>query len=104
SLDIFQYDEQYDENENKYKQIRKTILGESTGDEDETSSSSSNSDGEEEKQDDQVENENQQSIIDATDANLGSFFRIMFLTLRLNKGAEKCARKLLQKNTRPGAE
>ncbi|CAF4989034.1 unnamed protein product [Rotaria sp. Silwood1] len=92
-LDIFQYDEQYDENENKYKQIRKTILGESTGDEDESSSSSSNSD-----------DENQQSIIDATVANLGTFFRIMFLTLRLNKGAEKCARKLLQKNTRPGAE
>ncbi|CAF4153475.1 unnamed protein product [Rotaria sordida] len=54
-LDVFQYDEQYEENEEKYKQIRRTILDETNVNEDESSSSSSNSD-EEEKQDDQVKN------------------------------------------------
>ncbi|CAF2739363.1 unnamed protein product [Rotaria sp. Silwood2] len=52
-LDVFQYDEQYEENEEKYKQIRRTILSETNVNEDESSSSSSNSD-EEEKQDDRV--------------------------------------------------
>ncbi|CAF4265209.1 unnamed protein product, partial [Rotaria sordida] len=50
-LDVFQYDEQYEE---KYKQIRITILDETNVNEDESSSSSSNSD-EEEKQDDRVQ-------------------------------------------------
>ena len=40
--DIFKYDENYEENEEKYKEIRKTILGESS--EDESSSGSSGSD------------------------------------------------------------
>jgi len=48
-LDVFKYDEQYEENEGKYKEIRKNILDESSGDEDESSSADSDEEGGEKK-------------------------------------------------------
>ncbi|CAF3421917.1 unnamed protein product, partial [Rotaria sp. Silwood2] len=39
--EVFKYDEEYEVNENKYKQIRKTILNENSDDEDESSSNTS---------------------------------------------------------------
>ncbi|CAF4906281.1 unnamed protein product, partial [Rotaria magnacalcarata] len=48
-LDVFQYDKQFEENEEKYRKIRRIILDE-TSDNDE--------------EDDRMENENQQSLID----------------------------------------
>ncbi|CAF3494753.1 unnamed protein product [Rotaria sp. Silwood1] len=45
-LDVFQYDEQCEENEAKYKEIRKTSLHENSNNEDESSSASSNNDEE----------------------------------------------------------
>ena len=52
-LDVFQYDEQYEENERKYKKIRKTILNENS--DDEHKSNSNSSDNDEEQDDDVVE-------------------------------------------------
>ncbi|CAF0979512.1 unnamed protein product [Rotaria sp. Silwood1] len=48
-LDVFQYDEQCEENEAKYKEIRKTSLHENSNNEDESSSASSNNDEEEQQ-------------------------------------------------------
>jgi pre-mRNA-splicing factor CWC22 len=59
-LDVFKYDEQYEENEEKYKEIRKTILDESSGDEDESSSDSSDSDEEGDGKKDDVDEEEQE--------------------------------------------
>ena len=57
-IDVFKYDDQYEENENKYKEIRKTILDESSGDEDE--SSGSGSDDEDDEKKDDVDEEEQE--------------------------------------------
>ncbi len=50
-VDVFKYDDQYEENEEKYKEIRKTILDESSEDEDDSSSSDSDEDGDGKKDD-----------------------------------------------------
>ena len=129
-LDVFKYDDQYEENENKYKEIRKTILDESSDDEDGSSSSGSDDD-EDEKKDDADEEEQvsaadsklisfsfqdsiiksfdiledkQQTIIDQTETNLVTLRRTIYLTIQSSIGAEECAHKLLKMNLRPGQE
>ena len=57
-LDVFKYDDQFQENEEKYKEIRKTILDESSDDDAESSSSDSDDDDDEKKED--VDEEEQQ--------------------------------------------
>ena len=44
--DVFKFDENFEENEEKYKEIRKTILGEDSDDDDESGSGSSDTDEE----------------------------------------------------------
>lgn len=56
-LDIFKFDENYEENEEKYKQIRKTILDEPSDDEDGSGSESSDTDEGDGKEDDVDEEE-----------------------------------------------
>ena len=63
SLDVFKYDEHYEENETKYKEIRKTILDESS--EDESSSADSDED-DDEKKDDVDEEEQEVNAADST--------------------------------------
>jgi pre-mRNA-splicing factor CWC22 len=112
-LDVFKYDEQYEENEEKYKEIRRTILDESSGDDDESSSAESDNDEEgdgkkddvdEDEQIDPVEKEKQQTIIDQTETNLVTLRRTIYLTIQSSIGAEECAHKLLKMNLRPGQE
>lgn len=109
-LDVFKYDDQYEENENKYKEIRRTILDESSDEDDGSSGSGSSSDDdeddEEKKEDvDEEENKNKpQTIIDQTETNLVALRRTIYLTIQSSIGAEECAHKLLKMNLRPGQE
>ena len=130
-VDVFKYDDQYEENENKYKEIRKTILDESSDDEDESSGSDTDDEGgdkkddvdeEEEQEVDQGESKSsifiridstfssyfledkQQTIIDQTETNLVTLRRTIYLTIQSSIGAEECAHKLLKMNLRPGQE
>ena len=130
-LDVFKYDDQFEENENKYKEIRKTILDESSDDEDGSSSSGSDDDDDDEKKEDADEEEQvnevdskqisfsfpdsiknsfdiledkQQTIIDQTETNLVTLRRTIYLTIQSSIGAEECAHKLLKMNLRPGQE
>lgn len=50
-VDVFKYDDQYEENEQKYKEIRKTILDESSDDEEGSSGSDTDEDDDEKKED-----------------------------------------------------
>ena len=71
--DVFKYDDQYEESEEKYKQIRKTILDEATDDEDDSSSGSSDTDEEADKNADDVDEEEQQMATEAgSKSNLSS--------------------------------
>lgn len=58
-LDVFKYDDQYEENENKYKEIRRTILDESSDedDDDESGSGSSSDDEDDEDKKEEVDEE-----------------------------------------------
>ncbi|CAF1200519.1 unnamed protein product [Adineta steineri] len=111
-LDVFKYDEQYEENEEKYKEIRKTILDESSDDESSSGSSDSDDDEDDKKDDadeeeqevDPAEKEKQQTIIDQTETNLVTLRRTIYLTIQSSIGAEECAHKLLKMNLRPGQE
>ncbi|CAF3980029.1 unnamed protein product [Rotaria magnacalcarata] len=75
-LDVFQYDKQFEENEEKYKKIRRTILDETSDNDDESSTCSLDTD----EEDDRME------------------------TIDLNNDAEKCACKLLKMNASLGQE
>ncbi|CAF4375103.1 unnamed protein product, partial [Adineta steineri] len=105
-------DEQYEENEEKYKEIRKTILDESSDDESSSGSSDSDDDEDDKKDDadeeeqvvDPAEKEKQQTIIDQTETNLVTLRRTIYLTIQSSIGAEECAHKLLKMNLRPGQE
>lgn len=125
---MFKYDENYQENEDKYKEIRKTILDEAS-DDDSSSGSSDSSDDENGKENDVDEEEaavtesksmptsipltsvmillsiaKQQTIIDQTETNLVTLRRTIYLTIQSSVGAEECAHKLLKMNLRPGQE
>ena len=77
NLDVFKYDEQYEESENKYKEIRKTILDEESDDDDGSSSSGSsdedddkNEDADEEEQVNEAESKNNFDPLQSTKLNL----------------------------------
>lgn len=95
-LDKFTYDEEYELNENKYKQIRKQILDKNSDVEDESSSDSSDSD----KEDDTNEEKQKERIIDQTEINLGRFHHKICLIIETSVQAEQCAHKLLKINLR----
>ncbi|CAF4006564.1 unnamed protein product [Rotaria sp. Silwood1] len=98
-LDVFKYDEQYEENEAKYKEIRKIILNETSDDENESSSYSSDSD-----EVDDVGEKEQQTIVDQTETNLVTLRRTIYLTIQSSIDVDECAHKLLKMNIRPGQE
>ncbi|CAF2111461.1 unnamed protein product [Rotaria magnacalcarata] len=112
-LDVFKYDDEYEENERKYKEIRKTILDESSADEDGSSDSSDSDDDDdndgtkdvdEEEQGAGAAQTKQDTIIDQTETNLVALRRTIYLTIQSSIGAEECAHKLLKMNLRPGQE
>jgi pre-mRNA-splicing factor CWC22 len=117
---VFKYDDKFEENEEKYKDLRKTILDENS-DDDEMSSSDSDDVDEEEQEVNVAESksnysfvtlnknlffseEQQQTIIDQTETNLVTLRRTIYLAVQSSIGAEECAHKLLKINLRPGQE
>ncbi|XP_071942804.1 uncharacterized protein [Antedon mediterranea] len=97
-LNIFKHDPEYLENEEKYKTIKKDILGEESdsesGDSGDGSSSESDSDTEEKKME----------IIDQTETNLVALRRTIYLTIQSSLDFEECAHKLLKMEIKPGQE
>jgi len=85
-LDIFKFDEQYELNEERYHEIRKTIYKYT---DDEFGPSSNSSDSDEEKE---------QEIIDPTEKNLVTLRHKTCLTIQSNLSAKECAKKLLKMN------
>ncbi|XP_015777043.1 PREDICTED: pre-mRNA-splicing factor CWC22 homolog [Acropora digitifera] len=94
-LNIFKFDPDFLENENKYKEIKQDILGESdsnesSGDDDEDDDDDENDDDEENKDDQKME------IIDHTETNLIALRRTIYLTIQSSLDFEECAHKLLK--------
>ena len=86
SLDVFKFDPNYEENEKKYVEIKKEILGEESSSSDESGSDESGSD---ESSDDDEEPAvaaptTTQNITDATETNLVNLRRTIYLTIMLS--------------------
>ena len=109
-LDIFKPDPQFLESENRYEELKKTILGEESEDEagSDAGSSSSEEDDEEEddddENDDEEEDEQQMKIKDETETNLVNLRRTIYLTIMSSIDFEEAGHKLLKIKLEPGQE
>ncbi|KAK9887829.1 hypothetical protein WA026_000142 [Henosepilachna vigintioctopunctata] len=102
-LNVFKFDEKYEENEGKYKVLSKEILD----DNDSESGSGSENDEDEDEEDDEEENdaeEKKEGIIDNTDTNLITLRRTIYLTMQSSLDFEECTHKLLKMQLKPGQE
>lgn len=98
-IDVFKFDDKYEENEGKYKTLSKEILQS-----DSDSESGSGSGSEEDDSDDEEEVAESTKIIDNTETNLIALRRTIYLTIQSSLDYEECAHKLLKMELKPGQE
>ena len=98
TLNIFKFDEEWDEHEAAYKKIKAEILGEASGSEDENEGSDESSDEEE------AEEERQMEIKDQTNTDLVNLRRTIYLTIMSSIDFEESVHKLMKINLPPGQE
>lgn len=99
-LNIFKYDDQYEEHEEAYKRLKAEILGEVSGSEDESEYGSEDSSSEDEED----EKEKAMEIKDQTNADLINLRRSIYLTIMSSANFEECVHKLVKLNLPPGME
>lgn len=98
-LNIFKFDESYEETEEKYKILKKEILDESDSDEEsDEESGSDETDEDETKGEDEEKKEVSGMIVDETETNLVSLRRTIYLTIQSSLDFQECAHKLLKMN------
>ncbi|KFM62437.1 Pre-mRNA-splicing factor CWC22-like protein, partial [Stegodyphus mimosarum] len=97
-LNVFKFDPDYQENEEKYKSVVKEILGDSSDEE----GSGDDSDDEEEEEDEETKDDESQQIIDMTETNVVCLRRKIYLTIQSSLDFEECAHKLLKLELKPG--
>ncbi|KAG6679312.1 hypothetical protein I3842_14G124300 [Carya illinoinensis] len=104
TLDIFKADPNFLENERRYEEVRKTILGEES--EDEAGSDAGSDDDEDDDDDDESEEEDEQQmkIKDETETNLVNLRRTIYLTIMSSVDFEEAGHKLLKIKLEPGQE
>jgi pre-mRNA-splicing factor CWC22 len=104
NLNVFQYDEAYEDNENKYRRIINDILGEdsagsgdenSDGDSDDESGDGDSDAGSDGDGGGTVDNK-RTTIIDNTETNKIGLRRTIYLTIQSSLNFEECAHKLLR--------
>ena len=100
-INVFQFDPNFQENEDKYKAIKKEILDdESTDDEDDGEGGSDDDDEEEEDESDEEKPES--AIVDNTETTIRVLRRDIYLTIQSSLDFEECAHKLLKLELKPG--
>ncbi|KAI4367489.1 hypothetical protein MLD38_023222 [Melastoma candidum] len=100
SLDIFKPDPQFLENEKRYEELKKTILGDES--EEEEDSEAGSEEGSDEESDE--EDEEQMKITDETETNLINLRRTIYLTIMSSVDFEEAGHKLLKIKLEPGQE
>ncbi|KAK9162042.1 hypothetical protein Syun_002944 [Stephania yunnanensis] len=100
ALDIFKPDPQYEENENRYEQLKKNILGDESA-EDEDSDADSD---DEEDEESEGEDEEAMQIKDETETNLVNLRRTIYLTIMSSVDFEEAGHKLLKIKLESGQE
>ncbi|XP_057547982.1 uncharacterized protein LOC130826417 [Amaranthus tricolor] len=101
-LDIFKQDSNFLENEKRYEELKKSILGDESEDED--GSDAGSDDDEDEEEDDEDDEEQQMQIKDETETNLINLRRTIYLTIMSSVDFEEAGHKLLKIKLEPGQE
>ncbi|PIN18952.1 hypothetical protein CDL12_08355 [Handroanthus impetiginosus] len=102
ALDIFRPDPQFAENERRYEELKKQILGEES--EDEADSDADSDDEDDEESEDEEEEEEKMKIKDETETNLVNLRRTIYLTIMSSVDFEEAGHKLLKIKLEPGQE
>ncbi|WVY94619.1 hypothetical protein V8G54_033707 [Vigna mungo] len=102
SLDIFKPDPNFLENEKRYEDLKKSMLGEESEDEEEGMDAESDDEDEEDESDE--EDEEQMQIKDETETNLVNLRRTIYLTIMSSVDFEEAGHKLLKIKLEPGQE
>ena len=101
TLDIFNFEENYEKNEEEWLEIKAEILGENKGPAaNEVINAEEEAEAEEEKED--MNNNNK--ILDFTETDLINLRRTIYLTIISSIDYQECAHKLLKLNMREGQE
>jgi len=87
-LNVFKFDENYEEHEELYKRTKAEILGEVSGSEDE--------DGSDDSESEEDEQEKQLEIQDQSNTNLVNLRRTIYLTIMSSIDFEECCHKLMK--------
>ncbi|EJD53001.1 MIF4G-domain-containing protein [Auricularia subglabra TFB-10046 SS5] len=95
-LNIFKFDANYLDNEEKYKEIKAEILGEGSSDEE--------SGSEEEESDEEAPVADKEGIEDRTETNLINLRRVIYLTIMNALSFEEAVHKLMKVNIQEGQE
>ncbi|OKO96365.1 Pre-mRNA-splicing factor cwc22 [Penicillium subrubescens] len=98
TLNIFKFDANWEQNEEKYKKLKAEILGEDS-DEDED-----DEDGDESSEDESDAEEQKMDIKDQTNTDLGNLRRTIYLTIMSSIDFEECCHKLMKINLPAGME
>lgn len=90
-MNVFQFDENFEENQKNYEDIKREILGESSDDED-----GSGEEDDEDEDDEEDEGESSTQVIDMTEMSKVALRRTIYLTFQSSLDFEECAHKLLK--------
>ncbi|GAU98157.1 hypothetical protein RvY_09337 [Ramazzottius varieornatus] len=99
-LNVFQFDKEYVDNEEKYKAIRREILDEG----DVESGDEEGGDDTDEEEEEETEPPKTETIVDSTETNLVTLRKNIYLTIQSSLTHEECCHKLLKLNIKPGQE
>ncbi|CAI2170026.1 17424_t:CDS:2 [Funneliformis geosporum] len=102
TLGIFNFDPNYLENEEKYKEIKSQILGDDSEESGEESGSESSDDNENDE--DEEELAKKMEIHDLTNTNLITLRKTIYLTIKSSLDFEECCHKLMKLNIQEGQE
>ncbi|KAF4121193.1 pre-mRNA-splicing factor CWC22 [Geosmithia morbida] len=100
-LNIFKYDEAYEENEEEYKRIKAEILGEASDDDDDDDGED---DDDDESSDEEEEEQKAMEIKDQSNADLVNLRRTIYLTIMSSADPEEAVHKLMKINLPAGQE
>lgn len=97
SLNIFKYDEQWEEHEEAYKTLKAEILGEASDEEEDEDES-------DESSEEESEEERRMDIKDQSNTDLINLRRTIYLTIMSSIDFEECCHKLMKISLPPGLE
>jgi pre-mRNA-splicing factor CWC22 len=104
SLNIFKFDPDYQENEEKYASIKAEILGEGSDADDESGDSDEESDESEDEDDEEQQIQQKLQIQDRTNADVIALRKQIYLTIMSSVDFEECCHKLMKMNIQEGQE